>query len=412
MKVAGAFATLAVAEAATLAVTWEDCGAQHAVVDNLQPTSIETGSTTTLTGSGKVDEDVTSAHFSAVIKAHGVKLTSCEGDATTDIDCKLPLGAGKITVKAVEYPIAQGDVDINVEVSTSSVIPAQLAQVDVEIRATEQSGEDVICMNVHTKKQYRKGFVRQPSNGVKKVAVISDEMRAAAPAKLDWSAQGATTAVKDQGQCGSCWAYSATEGIEAGLFMATGQLTKLSEQQIISCDKEDGGCDGGDLPTAFDYVQSNGGIDTQSNYPDDPKSYNRGQDGKCNKQADKVVKITDYEYAVPPCEGGACKNQKESDMMAALNSFGPLSVCVNADWDSYNKGIYTKKCSGKYNDLDHCVQLVGYDTTGSKSYWKVRNSWAADWGEDGFIRLPMGENACGIADEAMYVKAEMVSVSV
>jgi len=329
-----------------------------------------------------------------------------------DIDCKLPLGAGKITVKAVEYPIAQGEVDINVEVSTSSVIPAQLAQVDVEIRATEQSGEDVICMNVHTAKQYRKGFVRQPSNGVKKVAAITDEMRAAAPAKLDWSAQGATTAVKDQGQCGSCWAYSATEGIEAGLFMATGQLTKLSEQQIISCDKEDGGCDGGDLPTAFDYVQSNGGIDTQSNYPDDPKSYNRGQDGKCNKKADKVVKITDYEYAVPPCEGGACKNQKESDMMAALNSFGPLSVCVNADWDSYNKGIYTKKCSGKYNDLDHCVQLVGYDTTGSKSYWKVRNSWAADWGEDGYIRLPMGENACGIADEAMYVKAEMVSVSV
>merc|ERR1719473_1812486 len=114
----------------------------------------------------------------------------------------------------------------------------------------------------------------------------------------------------------------------------------------------------------------------------------------------------------PPCEGGGCKNQKESDMMAALNTFGPLSVCVNADWDTYSSGIYTKKCSGGYYDLDHCVQLVGYDTTGSQSYWKVRNSWASDWGEDGFIRLPMGTNACGIADEAMYVTATTISEEV
>lgn len=194
------------------------------------------------------------------------------------------------------------------------------------------------------------------------------------------------------------------------MYQATGQNLKLSEQQIISCDKEDLGCDGGDLPSAFDYVKSNGGIDTQSDYPD--TSSNKGKDGKCKKNADKVVKVTDYEYAIPPCEsGGSCKNQKESDMMAALNTYGPLSVCVNAeDWDGYSSGIYKKKCSGKEQSLDHCVQLVGYDTTGSQSYWKVRNSWASDWGEEGFIRLPMGENACGIADEAMYVKAEMVSL--
>jgi len=260
--------------------------------------------------------------------------------------------------------------------------------------------------------KYAKGFVRQPTNGVRKVATITDEMRAAAPDALDWSAQGATTPVKDQGNCGSCWAYSATEGIEAGLFMATGQKMKLSEQQVVSCDKSDGGCNGGDLPTAFEYVQKNGGIDTQSDYPDTSSSTGRTGSCKKSKAANKVVQITDYEYAVPPCESGSCKNQKESDMMAALNTFGPLSVCVNADWDSYSSGIYTKKCSGGYYDLDHCVQLVGYDTTGSQSYWKVRNSWASDWGEDGFIRLPMGTNACGIADEAMYVKAELVSAEV
>merc|ERR1712107_689275 len=181
------------------------------------------------------------------------------------------------------------------------------------------------------------------------------------------------------GYCGSCWAHGATEGIESGLFMTTGKLEQLSEQQIVSCDKTDGSCNGGDLPTAFDYVQSAGGIATQASYPD--TSSDAGKTGKCN-------------------------NQKESDMMAALNTYGPLSVCVNAqDWDGYSSGIYTTKCSGKYNALDHCVQLVGYDTTGSTSYWKVRNSWASSWGENGFIRLPMGTNACGIADEAMYVTA-------
>jgi len=263
-------------------------------------------------------------------------------------------------------------------------------------------------------KKYARGFVRHSAGRADmKVAPITDEMRSAAPAKLDWSTKGATTAVKDQGYCGSCWAFSATEGIESGLFMTTGQIMKLSEQQIVACDKTDGGCDGGDLPTAFDYVEKNGGIDTQSDYPD--TSSTSGNTGKCksNKQKKKVVKVTDYQYAVPPCTGGACKNQKESDMMAALNTYGPLSVCVNAnDWDGYSTGIYKTKCSGKYNDLDHCVQLVGYDTTGSTSYWKVRNSWASDWGEKGFIRLPMGENACGIADEAMYVTAELVDSSV
>jgi len=140
-------------EGGTLAVTWEDCGAQHATVTDLQPTTISTGTTETLTGTGTVDETVSSAHFTATVKAAGVKLTSCEGDATADITCKLPLGAGSIVVKKVSYPIAAGKVAIPVDVTTSSLIPASLAKVDVEIRAQEQNGEDVICLNVHTAKQ-------------------------------------------------------------------------------------------------------------------------------------------------------------------------------------------------------------------------------------------------------------------
>jgi C1A family cysteine protease len=238
-------------------------------------------------------------------------------------------------------------------------------------------------------------------------ATITDAMRAAAPAKLDWTeTAGAVSAVKDQGQCGSCWAFSATEGVESGVFMTDGKAPPaLSPQQITSCDTVDGGCNGGDLPSAWDYVETAGGLDTNSDYPYTSAT---GNSGTC-KSHTNVVSVTDYKYAVPPCNGGSCSSQDEDGLKAALNSFGPLSVCVNAQtFNSYYGGVIASgSCSGAYNQLDHCVQLVGYDTTASTPFWKVKNSWAADWGEAGYIRLPMGENSCGIADEAMYVTATM-----
>lgn len=190
-------------------------------------------------------------------------------------------------------------------------------------------------------------------------------------------------------------------------------MTPLSEQEIISCDKDEpdgGGCDGGDLPTAFAWVIKAGGMDSMSDYPD--SSARSGRTGKCTWSKKTVAKITNWTYAVHPCaydehaKGGKCANQDEDGVKAALATFGPLSVCVNAgSWDFYEGGVLRGKCSGAWAKLDHCVQLVGYDTTASTPYWKVRNSWGKSWGEKGFIRLPMGENACGIADEVTYVKA-------
>jgi len=264
-------------------------------------------------------------------------------------------------------------------------------------------------------KKYARGYVRQPwpANAPLPVATITDEMRKNAPAKIDWSELGATSPVKDQGSCGSCWAYSATEGIESGLYMATKKMTELSVQEIISCDKDEpdgGGCDGGDLPTAYAWVQKAGGMDSESDYP--ATSARSGRTGTCKWDKKTVAKMTNWTYAVKPCalseqaKGGKCANQDEDGIKAALATFGPMSVCVNAgSWDFYSGGVLRGSCSGAWKKLDHCVQLVGYDTTASTPYWKVRNSWGTSWGERGFIRLPMGENACGIADEVTFVKA-------
>jgi len=138
------------AEAGKLAVTWSDCGAKHAKVTDLQPTSVAIGGAATVTGTGTIDEDVTKAKFTATVKAAGATLATCSGDGTADIECKLPLGAGSITVKALTFPIKQGAVTIPVTVKTSSHIPARLAKVDVHVTATDQNGEDTVCLDVST----------------------------------------------------------------------------------------------------------------------------------------------------------------------------------------------------------------------------------------------------------------------
>merc|ERR1712232_878785 len=241
-------------------------------------------------------------------------------------------------------------------------------------------------------------------------ATVLDTHEMAAPSSVDWRTKGAVSPVKDQGQCGSCWAFSTTEEIESQVFMTTGKLPILSTQQIISCDKTDDGCDGGNTETAYAYVKKAGGLDTAKDYPD--KSHVSGNTGKCQWDKKGAVKVTGYKYAVPECKRGKCKNQDEDGLAAALAAKGPISICVNAGgngWQVYKKGIFSKKCSGAAADWDHCVQLVGYDKSGPVPYWIVRNSWNTDWGIDGYMHLKMGSNLCGVADDATI--AEVASGS-
>lgn len=273
-----------------------------------------------------------------------------------------------------------------------------------------------VCARGRNKTWYARGFVRTTMNAADvPVATFTEEEIASVPHQLDWSQLGATTKVKDQGSCGSCWAHSAISGVESGVFMATGSLPQpLSVQQLVSCDTYDGGCYGGDMQTAFRYIKEND-IDTDSHYPSEDNCGAGDFTTPCAqcKPYNHVVNITDYKYAVSPCRFGGCHFQNENGLKAALQKHGPLSVCVNAEnWEDYTGGVYDKKCSGSRNAQDHCVQLVGYDDSHSIPYWKLRNSWSGTWGEQGHIRLKMGINACGVANDAMFVTAHAISEDV
>nr|BAK00754.1 predicted protein [Hordeum vulgare subsp. vulgare] len=225
-----------------------------------------------------------------------------------------------------------------------------------------------------------------------------------ATGSVDWRTKGAVTPVKDQAQCGSCWAFSATEQIESNWFLAGNELISLSPQQIVSCDTTDGGCGGGWTYTAYQYVQSAGGLDTDAAYP---YSSGAGVTGTCDNPlpASPAAQISGFGYAIPTCSD-SCTNQDENSMAQYMQENSPLSVCVDAEpWQFYSSGIMTvDQCPSDFSGLDHCVQAVGYDATGSQPYWIVRNSWNTNWGEDGFIRLALGTNTCGIGDVATYVK--------
>lgn len=211
------------------------------------------------------------------------------------------------------------------------------------------------------------------------------EPPSAALGLVDWTGKY-TTPVKDQGQCGSCWAFSATEQIESDAMRKLGVKYTLSPQQITSCDTTSQGCNGGWTENAYNYVKKAGGIEQNSDYP--YSSYS-GTTGRCNVNAAKeVISVSGYSTV-----------KGESSMASYVQKTGPLSVCLDASsWSSYKGGIMSS-CTKRVN---HCVQAVGVDAS-SGGYWKVRNSWGTRWGESGFIRLSYGQNTCAITNDPTYV---------
>uniref|UniRef100_A0A8C0BWI7 CATL1 protein n=1 Tax=Buteo japonicus TaxID=224669 RepID=A0A8C0BWI7_9AVES len=200
------------------------------------------------------------------------------------------------------------------------------------------------------------------------------------PVEVDWRAKGYVTPVKNQGHCGSCWAFSATGALEGLVFNRTGKLTVLSEQNLIDCSRKLGnnGCHGGYMTRAFQYVHDNGGLNSEHVYP----------------------------YTAMVREGG--RPRGHSRAMPAVATVGPVSVAVDASsfqFHFYKSGIFSSMfCSQQVN---HGMLAVGYGTSQERgrnvSYWILKNSWSEVWGERGYIRLLKGaDNQCGVANQASF----------
>jgi len=214
-------------------------------------------------------------------------------------------------------------------------------------------------------------------------------------ASADWrqASPPVVTPIKDQGQCGSCWAFSTVASLEGQWALAGNALTSLSEQNLVDCSQNWGnfGCGGGLMDQGFTYIHDNKGIDTETSY-----AYT-AMDGKCKFDPANVgATLSD------------CKDLAQGDEGAlanAVNTIGPISVAIDASHSSfqlYTSGIYYEpNCSPTF--LDHGVTAVGYGTDSGSDYFLVKNSWGTGWGAQGYIKMSRNRNNnCGIASKASY----------
>jgi C1A family cysteine protease len=422
----------------------------HGKISGIDKTSITLGEQTTVTGSGTVDEAVAGGDFTISAKA-GPITQKYSGKVCEAKEFDLPLGLGKVNWQGLSCPAAAGDLSVAVGIKLASIIPSSMAKADVSVTATGSSADDkLLCMTLHTapavaagsawedfKAKYGKYYNGADEDakrhqifdanvefinaenakghsytlGVGPFADLTAEEFTATRLgykqtesdepvldvhqwegeeladSLDWSTKGMVTDIKDQGQCGSCWAFSTTGALESGYAISSGKLVSLSEQQYVDCDGLPNlGCMGGQMSSALKWAEKHD-LCTEESYPYTAKG---GLLSSCKSKGCTVGMKSGSVTGVKNLN-----NCQDTDLKSALQG-QPISIAIQANqniFQHYTGGVITGSCG---TNTDHGVLLVGYGTDGGDDYWKVKNSWGNSWGEAGFVRLVQGKNQCGI----------------
>jgi len=224
------------------------------------------------------------------------------------------------------------------------------------------------------------------------------------PSSVNWVTQGAVNPPKDQGQCGSCWTFSARAAMETAWYLRSGTLYSLSEQLCLDCvNSGQNDCStGGEMHDCYLQVITFGQDETEAAYP-----YTATSTGVCHFDRAKSIAtpFTSYVQAVNCTNSGSTYYCNEDDLKAAAAAT-VVSVAIDASQQTfqfYSSGVYYEPNCNSCDNLDHGVAVAGYGTENGKDYWYVRNSWGADWGLQGYIKMSRNmNNQCGIACDATY----------
>jgi len=252
-------------------------------------------------------------------------------------------------------------------------------------------------------KEYRSKMLKYRSTGTERAAVgtFVAADHATPPNSADWRTYSpkVVSPIKNQGQCGSCWAFSAVEAMEAVSALKTGKLAQGSPQQCVDCVNNGADtCDiGGEMHDCYLSVMKQGGLDTESTYP-----YEGTSGDGCRFKKGSVIPGTANFSGYKNVTSG-----NETDLMAAAAVIPTVSIGIDASspgFQLYRSGVYNPLfCKNKSDQLDHGVAIVGYGTESGKNYWTVRNSWGTIWGMKGYVNMIKDDdNKCGVATDATF----------
>jgi cathepsin B len=469
MKTAVVFALVGSAAAGSLGITWSDCGSSstHAKATDVQPTSLPLGADTAIKGTGTLNKQVTAGTYDMEVKAGGGLVDShFKGNNCESKSFDLPLGLGTLSWDGLKCPQATGDVSIGFHTKLASALPPALATSTIALRAVDQDGEDLLCVDLNLKSQesfeeivervnagshswkaampskfgsvddvkpflgaFLPGDAQYEEPEVVDIPATNAEVPAEFDSATNWKQCSVIANVRDQSSCGSCWAFASAASFESRACIATGKDVKYSPEDTAFCSSAGFGCNGGN--SAWSWFKGTGVV-TGGDYTDIGSGdtcypYSLAPCAHHVPATAKYPACPSSEYPSPSCkrsctESGYGKSYSsdkvratsamsvrgESQIMQELVTNGPMYVAfsVYSDFPTYKSGVY-KHTSGSYLG-GHAVTLVGYGELNGEKYWKIKNSWNEEWGDNGHFLIARGSDECGIESS---VSAGMVSAS-